>query len=796
MLLSHIQYAIRMLRKTPVFSVVIILTIALSIAASTAIFSLVNAVLLRPLPFRQPNRLVQVAEKNDKLHLSNFGASVLNFISWREQTQTLEEVGAIGFTTFTLTSNGEPEQISGNRISPATLHVLGLDAVAGRNFTADEEKPGAAVVMLGEDLWKRRFGGDPAVVGRKISLNGEPVTVVGIAPASLNLFSGGEVFAPLTVDPAKEIRLNHVILVVGRLKNGVTLQQAQVEMDAVAGRVGQQYPEVRDWGIHLLTFFDTFVSNPIQTGLLVLLAGVLFVLLIACTNIANMLLARASARQKEMALRAAMGANRGVLLQQLLTENVILSGIGGVIGLASAFAAIRLLNSQLPPNLLPVSDIHPDFTVLAFGLALTLLTGLIFGLAPSWRLAKVNLNEVLKRAGRSSGGAMKTRMRNALAAVEFAVATILLIGAGLLLQSFLQLQRVPIGFDSRGVMTFQLAPPTAKYPVNSKAPLFYRELLESLRAIPGVRDAGVSSGIPFGAGNYTTSPMKTSGESVLPVDAVVPVDWRIVSPSYFKTMSIPLLRGRDFTHADGAQTPVAIVSAATARKFWGDADPIGRTIRHVAAARDYTIIGVVGDVRNTALNQESLSLYYSLADRVWPLMDIAVRFEGPTDVLMPAIRQKVHDLDPDLALANVRSMDDWLSNTAAQPRLNTILITLFAAAALLIAAIGIYGVLAYSVNQRTQEIGIRMALGANPAGVLRLIIGEGVAIAAIGTGIGLLGGYGMGQALAGIVYGVSVHDVRTFTGVALVLSLVAIAASAVPARRAARLDPLVALRSD
>jgi putative ABC transport system permease protein len=796
MLLNDLRYAARMMRNAPMFTAAVVLTIALAIAANTAIFSLVNAVLLRPLPFAEPQRLMQVAEKNDRLNLPTFGASVLNFLSWREQTQTFEQLAAIGFATFTLSGAGEPEQFVGARISPALMHVLGIRPVAGRDFTDDEEKPGATVAMIGEGLWKRRFGGDPGIAGRTVTLNGAPTVIVGVAPAAVNLLSGGDIYMPLTIDPSKEIRLNHVIFVTGRLKAGVSPRQAQAEMDAIATRVGQQYPEVRDWGIHIVTFFDTFVSPQLKTGLLVLLSAVAFVLLIACANIANLLLARAAARQREIAVRTAMGASRSRLLRQLLAEALALSFVGGGVGIVGAVWAVRAINVALPPNLLPVPDIHVDGTVLSFAIGLTALTGLLFGLAPAWHAAAVDLNHVLKQAGCGSGG-VRARLRNGLAAAELALATILLIGAGLLVQSLLNLQRARLGFESTGLLTFQLAPPTAKYPLNTKAPLFYRTLLDSIQTVPGVRGVAVSSGIPFGAGNYTTTPMATAGDSALPPDAAVPIDWRVVSPGYFRTMRIPLLRGRDFTDADGPTAPPAmIVSQATAKKFWGDADPVGRTLHRSGDTRTMTVVGVVGDVRSTALNQESPALYYPMAARVWPLMDIVVRTDRSPEALLPTLRQRVHALDAELPLASVRTMDEWVSNNAAQPRLNATLLGLFAGVALLIAAIGIYGVLAYSVTQRTREIGLRVALGARPGAVLRLIVGEGMTVGAVGIGVGLLGGLAIGRAVSSLVYGVPVRDPATFAGVAIVLAAVALAACSIPARRAARVDPMVALRDE
>jgi putative ABC transport system permease protein len=775
----------------------VILTVALAIAANTTIFSVVNAVILRPLPFRAPSRLIQVAEKNDKLNLPNFGSSVLNFLSWREQAKSFEGLAAVGFSNYTLTGTGEPEQLSGNPISPALTRLLGISPVAGRAFTDDEEKPNAApVAIIGEGLWKRRFGGDETIIGRNISLNGVSTSVVGVAPAALSLVSGGEVYTPLTIDPAKEIRLNHVIVTFGRLKDGVSIQQAQAEMNVVSVHMGQQYPEIRDWGIRLISLFDTFVTPELKAGLLVLLCAVAFVLLIACANIANLLLARAAARQNEMAVRTALGAGRGRLVRQLLVESLMLSIAGGVGGLLGAVWAVGAINHVLPANTLPVPAVEIDATVLLFALGSTIVTGLLFGSAPAWRTAKVDLNIILKHGGRGTGARMSARLRNVLAAVELALATVLLIGAGLFIRSLANLERVPLGFDPHGLITFQLAPPREIYPLTSKAPQLFRALLDSLQSIPGVRGASVSSCIPFGAGNYNTHPMITTDQSVLPAGAAVPIDWRIVSPGYFKTMGVPLLGGRDFTDADGpAAQPVTIISRATARKFWGDADPIGHTLRRSADPRiAFTIVGVVGDVRGTVLTQESPTLYYPMASRVAPLMDVVLRTYGPPESLLPGIRQKVHELDAELALANVRTMDQWLSNSAAQPRLNAMLLGVFASVALLIASIGIYGVLAYSVSQRTSELGVRLALGASPRGVLRLIVGEGMKVALIGIGAGLLGGLALGRGVSSLVFGVPVRDPATFTGVAVALAIVALAACVIPALRASHVDPMVALR--
>jgi putative ABC transport system permease protein len=796
-LMNDLRYAARTLRRTPAFSAAVILTVALAIGATTAIFSVVNAVILRPLPFDRPQRLVQVAEKNDALHLPLFGASVLNYLSWKEQTRTLD-LAAVGFGTFALSGAGEPEQFTGSRMTPSLMPVLGLRPAAGRAFADDEERPGAPrVAMISEGLWKRRFGGDRSIVGRSLTLNGVDHTVVGVAPAALAILTGGDIWTPLTIDPGREIRLNHVINVVARLRDGVTMEQAQAEMTTVSARMTERYPEMKDWGSRVISFYDTFVSSQLQTALLVLLCAVVFVLLIACANIANLLLARAAARQKEIAIRTAMGASRSRLLRQLLVESLTLSIAGGAIGIVTSFWAVRVINRTLPPNLLPIPEITIDATVLLFAAAVTLATGMLFGLAPALRSAALDLNTTLKLAGRTSNGAARPLVRNGLAAAELALATVLLVGAGLMIQTLFQLQRARIGFEPQGLLTFQLAPPAARYPPAKAAPLFYRSLVESLQTIPGVRGAAVSSGVPLGAGNYTQTPVATTGKSVLPPETEMPIDWRIVSPGFFRVLGVPLLRGRDFTDADSSTTnAVTIVSQATARTFWGDDDPIGRTLHRRADTITFTVVGVVGDVRNAALNRESPSLYYPSARLVAGLMDVVVRVDGDPERVLPAVRQKVRELDAQLPLSNVRTMNEWMSSNAAQPRLNAQLLGAFAAVALAIAAIGIYGVLAYSVNQRTREIGLRMALGAPRGRVLRLIVGEGMAVGAAGIAAGLAAAFALSRALSSLVFEVPVNDPATFTAVAAVLTIVALVACAIPARRASRVDPMVALREE
>jgi putative ABC transport system permease protein len=794
---QDVAYSLRLMRKAPLFTAAVVLTIGLAIAATATIFSVVNAQMLRPLPFKDPDRLLFVFEKNDKLHAPLYNVSVLNFLDWRAQTKSFD-LGAVSPNTYILTGMGDPEQLTGNRISPQLPRVLGVPLIAGRSFTPEEEKPGAArVAILGEAFWRRHFGKDANALGRTIELDGNATTIVGIAPATLDLLEPGDIYTPLTIDPAKELRLSHALVVVGRLKPGVSSQQAKAEMNTIYDGMKQQYPELRDWGVNPISMLDGFVNSQLKTELLVLLAAVSFVLLIACANIANLLLARTAARQHEMAVRTALGASQGRLVRQLLIESVTLSCSGGLAGLLATWWAVRAMNQWLPPNTLPIPTIEVDSRVLLFALGTTVLTGLIFGIVPALRTAKVKVDEVLKTGGRGGSGGIRTRMRNTLVAIELALATVLLIGAGLFIQTLVNLQRVKLGFEPHGLITFQVALPPGKYPAKTRAPLFFREMIESLAALPGARSASVSSGIPFGAGALYSHPMMATENSILPPDAKVPVDWRIVNPGYFKTMHIPLLLGREFEYSDASTPNIIIVSQATARTFWGDKNPLGRTLRRSADPQTpFTVVGVVGDVRSTQLSQESPAFYYSITTRTMSVMDVVVRTDASPESLLPAIRKQIKALDPDLPMANVKTMEQWLTTSAAQPRLTSILLGTFAGVALLIAAIGIYAVLAYSVSQRTREIGVRMAMGATPRHVLGLIVSEGMRVVLLGLVIGLAGGLALGRTVESLVYGVGVRDPKIYLVVAAILTAVALAACSIPARRAAGVDPMVALREE
>ena len=796
-MLHDFRYAIRALRRAPLFTATALLTLILGIGATTVIFSVVSAQLLRPLPFDDPSRLVQVAEKNDRLGLPVFGSSVLNYLSWTEAARSFDAMGAVGAGNFALAGDRDTEQIAGATITPSLVPLLGIRLVSGRSFQTGDDAPGAPpVVLVSERMWRTRFGSDPELIGRFLRINGVPTQVIGVAPQALTTLTAAEMWAPLTIDRAKERRLQHVITVFARLRPGVSAAQALTDMEGVSRHMIEQFPELKDWSVTIVSLRDTFVSPQLRTALLVLLAAVACVLLIASANVASLLLARATVRQHEVIVRTALGATQAHVVRLLLVESLVLAGLGGTGGVLAAMGALRGINAILPPALLPIPNISLDLTVLLVTIGATVGVGLLFGLAPAWHLSRPRLASGLS-AARSSVGAGRPWLRSVLVAAELALATMLLVGAALLGQSMMRLERVPLGFDADRLLTFQVAPSASKYPSQAASVALYQAVLPALAGISGVESAAASSAVPFGNGGYTRTPVTPIGASALPPDTPVPIDWRAVSPGFFKTMGIPVLSGRTFTTADGvADPPVMIVSASMARTFWGDENPIGRTVRRVADQRQFTVIGIVGDVRNINLNQELPTMYYSSDYRVWPTMDLALKVSGSTGAIATAARERLKAIDPDLPMSFVRTMDEWVSANAAQPRLNAIVLLAFAIAALIIAAVGIYGMLAYTVSQRTREIGLRMALGAERQSVLGLIVREGMTVGLIGIGAGLAGALALTRALRALLFGVSTTDPVTFAGVAVLLALVALLACVIPARRAASVDPMTALRRD
>ena len=795
MTLFDLRYAARGLRRSPMFAAIAVLTLALGIGANTAIFSVVHAVALEPLGYTDPGRLVRIWEKNDRLKIPQFSASVPNYLSWREQTTVFEELGAWRSGSVTLTTGGEPQRLIRLETTSTVLPLLGIRPLIGRNFSTDEDRAGGPrVALLFESVWRSRFGADPTRVGQPIVLDGMAHIVIGIV-RDADFLANAHVLTPLAPDVSNESRGNHMMSVVGRLRTGITLPQAQQEMDAVALRLGQQFAEDRDWGVTMATFYDWIVPEGVRTGLYLLLASVGVVLLIACSNVANLMLARAALRQRELAVRLALGASRLRIVRQVLAESLLVSVTGGAAGLLLAWWCVPLLRTQLATTLPRAHDIELSAPVLWFSLGVTLLTGVLFGVLPATLSSKRDVATALKEGGRGGAARQQGRARQLLVVGQLALATILLAAAGLLVQSFQHLQRVELGFDATRLTTAMIGLPGSRYRGQTQSWQFYKQLLDELKALPGVDSVALTSGAPFSGGN-TGMPIRPVGSSTLGAEDVQ-ADWRIVSDDYFRTMGIPVKQGRTFQPADGGEeaTLSVILSENLARRFWPEGDPLGRQVQ-LGNKLIYHVAGIVGDVHNVTLNEQPRpTMYFPSAQVLWPTMTIVARSSSGI-ALAPLIRQKVAALDPQLAIFNVRTMATMLETNTAQSRLTAWLVGLFAALALLLAAIGVYGVLAYLVAQRTQEIGVRMALGARPGSVVQLVLGHALRLATLGVAAGVVGAVLLGPSIASQLFGVSPRDPMTLVGVATALVAIAALASYIPARRATRVDPLIALRAE
>jgi putative ABC transport system permease protein len=800
---QDLRYGARMLWKKPSFTLIAVITLALGIGANTAIFSVVNAVLLRPLPYPEPARLIRLWESNPGRGWPEFSVAAPNFEDWRKQQAVCSQLAAYETTTFNLTGSGEPERVAALGVTASLFPALGVLPARGRNFLpAEEQAGGNRVAILSDGLWQRRFGADPQLIGRQIQLNGESYTVVGVMPPLFQLTRGTEVWVPLMLDqavyPWRADRSNHTLQVIGRLKQGVSLTQAQAAMDTIAHRLEQQYPKSNaGWGVRIRTFYDWVVPEQIRRSMLVLFAAVGFVLLIACANVANLLLARASSRQREMAVRAALGASRARVMRQLLTESLLLAGLGGLAGTLLALWGARILKASTALNIPRLDETRLDLRVLGFTLIVSLLTGLIFGLAPAWQASKLDLNETLKEGGRSGGSGARHRLRGAMVVGEVALALVLLVGAGLMIRSFAQLQNVPLGFAPQNVLTMQVYLPTSKYgqgaPVN-----FFNQLLERLRAVPGVTDAAAVTQPPLAGSVGWTQEITLEGREAAPADAKLSVRTFAITPRYFQTMGIPLLQGRDFTAQDRRDAPLTfIVSEAFARRFWPNENAIGKRFRTDAFNLFGTVVGVVGNVRNVSLDDEGgAAFYFSQSYIGLSGLVVVVRTVAPPETMTAALRARVHSLDRDLPVYNVRTLEQLVAKAAGQPRFQTLLLGLFGTAALLLAAIGIYGVMAYAVTQRTHEIGVRMALGAQARDVRALVVRQGMRLALVGVALGLALAFGLTRFLKGLLYQVSTTDALTFVLIPSLLVGVTLLACYVPARRATKVDPTVALRSE
>jgi putative ABC transport system permease protein len=805
---QDIRFGFRMLLKKPGFTAVAVLALALGVGANTAIFSVVNGVLLRPLPFKDPDRLVRLGEWSKEV--PGMSISYPNFLDWRAQNHVFEGLAATQFDSYNLTGLDEPERLQGRNVSWNFFDVLGVRPAVGRGFRPEEDHAGAPrVCVISHALWQRRFGSDQKIVGKSVTLNGEPYTIVGVLPAGYRYGTPTDVFVPIGLGETGEMmapRDNHPgIYAVARLKEGVTFEQAEAEMKQIAARLAAAYPkENAEHGVTLTPLREYFVGD-IRTSLLIILGAVGFVLLIACANVANLLLARAASRYREIAVRTALGASRFRIVRQLLTESVILGLLSGTVGLLIAMWGVDVLRRASLDIIPTTADISLDRTVLFFTLGVSLLTGVLFGLAPAVQASKPELNEALKEGGRSgSEGSARNRVRSLLVVAEVALSLMLLVGAGLLVRSFMSLLRTQTGFEPRNLLTLSLSYKVGK-DEGRKAANFFHAVEERVRALPGVEAVAVSNGVPMLGASETTfqiegRPPAAAGKRPLSV-AYYPTH------DYLKAMGIRLLRGRFFDEHDTQDSPlVAVIDEDFARLYFPDEDPVGKYFEgnkemNIPHAE---IVGVVAHVKNYGLDTPGpvqAEFYYArdqVPDRFQPLLSdrvsLVVRTDGDPAAMAPSVRRAIQEVDPNEPVYNVNTMEQALSDSVATQRLSMLLLAIFAAVALVLAAVGIYGVMSYAVAQRTHEFGIRMALGAEARDVLRMVVRQGMLLALCGVGAGLLGALALTRVMSSLLYGVSATDPLTFVGVPLVLGAVALLACLVPARRATKVDPMVALR--
>lgn len=799
------RYAARVLLRTPGFTVVAVMTLVLGIGANTIIFTFLSAVVLRPLPYPNAERLVQVWETSESQQASQENVSPHNFADWRDQTASFEQIGAYRYLAFNVTTDDQPERIVGAGVSATFFRVLGVQPVIGRDFDVEEDSPGKnRVVIVSYGLWQRRFGSNRGLVGQSLTLNGESHTVIGVMPPDFQFPESVELWVPLGIDLSRVERGNHFLSVIGRLRSNATLQTAQSEIDAIARRLGDQFPNTNTGrGASLISLHEQIVGK-VRKGLFVLFGGVALLLVVSCVNVANLLLSRATVRQGEMAIRSALGASRLRLVQQCLIETLLLALAGGGLGLLLASWGTGLLVPLIASSVPRSNEIRVNGWVLAFTLGASLLTGILSGLAPALSAVSRNLNESLKDIGRGITG-RRERLRDALIVSEIAVALLLLIGAGLLVNSLLRLQQVNPGFERENTLTMQISLPRSRYGEGRLQVAFFQQVLDRMSAIQGVQYIGAVSDLPFSGSRTASSfeigerPPANRGESRT-------ADLRIATPNYFSAMGIPLLEGSDFTDRDDKKARgVAIVNQAMARRYWPSENAIGKRLivgspeerAFYGAPIWREIIGVVGDVKHDKLDEETTpEIYLPYPQCPSPRMSVAVKTLGSSRDLAVAARSAVQTVDPGQPVYNISTMKERVRRSISTRRMNALLLGAFAAVALLLAAVGIYGVVSYSVTQRTREIGIRMALGAQRRDVLKLIVGHGVLLAVAGVGFGSLTALGLTRLMSNLVFGVSTSDPVTFGGVSALLFFVALVACYIPARRATRIDPMTTLRCE
>jgi putative ABC transport system permease protein len=812
---QDVRHAFRVFWRTPIVTAAALLTIALGVGSSTAIFGVVYGILLRPLPYPNPDRLVELFEDNRTGNMPRFRVSALNYLSWAERATGFEALGVFSSFNASLTDRGEPESVPAGAATASMSKVLGLSPIAGRGFQTDDERVGAArVAVLGESLWRRRFGGDPAVVGQVMTINNERYEVVGVVPASfrdigrsiLTSTAAPQVFVPFTIDPARENRGNHTIRVVGRLRAGVSIAQAQSEMQRIAAALEQEFPATnKGWSVVIDRIANTMFDQRVRPSLLMLLAAVALVLLIACANVASVLLARNFSRQRELALRSALGARRSRLIRQLTTEGACFAVVSGATGLVFAALAVRTLKVMLPSTLPRIDEIAVDAPVLAVGLLASMFSGLVVGLIPAWRASRAVLTPELAQQGRGVAGKSRMVARNALVMVQTALATMLLVGAALLLQSFARLEQVRLGFEPDGVVTARIGLPRTSYPDAARTLGFWQRLLQSLDGRAGVEAAAIGTSAPFTPGVRAGGRMRDRRTGSASTDGSVGAIEHVVSASYFRALAIPLLAGRTFGAEDSLESPrVAVLSESLARALWPGANPIGQTIEW-NGARLATVIGVVGDVRGAAGQgprgggldlDPGFAAYFTVTQQPLNAMTLIVRTSGDSTAVGSLLRHAVQAVDSAQPVTQVRRLNGWVDEAIAEPRFTAFLSAAFAGVALILTAVGIYGVLGGAVAQRTKEIGVRMAVGGTRVQIVRMILRWGFTVAGSGVAIGLLAAIAVSPVLKAQLFGVTSRDPFTYVGVALTLAIVSFLACYVPATRATKIDPLIALRCD
>jgi putative ABC transport system permease protein len=796
-LLQDVYHAFRALKKSPGFTAIAVLTLALGIGANTALFSVVNAVLLRPLQFKNPSRLVWGW---GKCPLCEHGAvSPSDFLDYRAQNQSFEHYGAraVGDSLFNLTGTDQPIQITGSMITAGFFDALGIQPRYGRVFTlSDDKTTDPEVVILSHHLWQERFGGDPNVIGKSIALDGKTRTIVGVLANDMPVLTQADLWFPAPFESrGMQSRRSHFLRPIGLLKPGVTISQAQADLDTIAARLATQFPETdKGWRQQLEPLQSVLVGD-VGPAFLVLIGAVALVLLIACANIASLILARNTVRQREIAIRTALGAGRSRLVRQLLTESLVLALIGGVAGIFVAAAGVELLKQLGPESLPRLDEVNVNGVVLTFTFAIAIFTGILFGLGPALKASRRDLTQSLRDGGSSGDSRSKHRAHNTLVVAEVALSLVVLIASGLLLNSFWHLMRAPLGFDPANVLTTEVSLLSPRYDDKQRRESFFRELQARIQSAPGATNAGFVSELPLsGEGNDTFFTIVERPPAN--PDDNEDADFRVVAGDYFGAMRIPLLAGRSFESQDASEAPqVLVVNEPFVKKFFPDGSAIGKHVKLFEGTSKFAtreIIGIVGGNKHFAL-QESLRPQMFIPGS-HTRMSIVVRGAGDPAVLTATVREALHQIDPDEATSTFRTMTDVVSGSAANDRFNTLLLGAFGAIALLLTAAGVFGVLSYLVTQRRREIGLRMALGAQQADVLRVIVGHGLRLMLVGVGIGVAGALIVTRWMSGVLFGVKPTDPFTFAVVALVLGTIAFLAAYIPARRAMRVDPMVALR--